>query len=139
MNVEVLRTMNGVPTTAVVSLSLQPAQYASSGWQFAADLRPFAVAVSPGDVLAIQLRSDTAGGWNFESEYPNDVYARGTSFELVGPSEWLHTRSDFFFRTYVDPAPVPEPSSAVLVGVAACAALWRARRRAGLSNCRNDR
>jgi hypothetical protein len=82
------------------------------------DLLSDNLVVTPGDVLAIVLRSDTAAGgyaWGYTA---GDPYAGGHAFFRAhnpGTDPFLPGGGDQFFRTFV--APVTEPGSLALLAL----------------------
>jgi PEP-CTERM motif len=101
----------------------------------AADLSAFIIPVVRGDVLALVLQGPNANWWG----QTNATYGRGelytrspslgmaTFTKPVGnsPSELPY---DLAFRTWVDPAPIPEPGTLLLVGAGVACLAVRMRR-----------
>jgi hypothetical protein len=50
-------------------------------------------------------------------------------FPTIGGYEWEEGRLDYVFRAGVDPAPVPEPATMMLMGVGLLGTAWRVRQR----------
>jgi hypothetical protein len=141
--VELRSTSNGTPVESddvtlarleVPAANVTP--YPGAGLRL--DLSQFGVGVATGQVLAFVLQSPGATmqfSWLASSgDYPaGAAFVRSPSFGLpafspVDPSAF----NDFAFRTFVDPAPVPEPASMLLVGtVLAGAGLRRWRHKRG--------
>jgi hypothetical protein len=92
------------------------------------------VAVQRGDVLALVLSSPIAqtlwwGRTNGRNYASGALFSRSASLgfpTFKGPLD-----ADLSFRTWVDPAPVPEPSALLFVGTGLAALLAGARRSVG--------
>lgn len=101
----------------------------------AVDLSASNLVVSPGDVLAIVLRSSAPSGtlgygWQFQP-VAGGGYGAGISFERVRPVDGdtfraRHPETDLGFQTYVT---VPEPAAGALLLVLVMATVGRRRRR----------
>jgi PEP-CTERM motif len=110
----------------------------SGGGFVAFDVSSSAIPVTVGEKLAIVLYSDTPNGpiYGWLGTYPGDPYPAGSNF-VKSPSDtqWLDTGGpnggDFGFKTYVNPAAVPEPASIALLAtaLAGLAVQWRRRRK----------
>ena len=101
----------------------------------AADLSAFSIPVVRGDVLALVLQGPEANWWG----QTNATYDRGELF-IRSPSLGTATFTrpvenspnelpyDLAFRTWVDPAPIPEPGTLLLVSTGLACVAVRARR-----------
>jgi hypothetical protein len=128
----------GGPSSEVLASVVIPAASVPTAFSFLpVDLTSANPQVTQGDLLAIVLQTSappSGGGinpyaWELDSGYP-----RGSSW--IRPSGSTNFVSldpiDYGFRTFVEPAqaaPVPEPSSFVLLGTAVgLLSYWRRRR-----------
>ena len=101
------------------------------------DVRAFHVAVRPGDMMAITLRSPGILNWLIALD-DNATYERGGAFlEEPGP-DWRpfpdvfrnFSQGDFLFATSVEPAAVtPEPAALTLIAIGALMVVRRRQRR----------
>jgi hypothetical protein len=139
---DVRPTVNGAPVendglalaSGVLSTATSDLQSAAAlvSIQFGA----LGVAVQRGDVLALVLSSPVAqtlwwGRTNGRNYARGALFARSASLGLPtfeGPED-----ADLAFRTWVDPAPVPEPSALLFVGTGLAALLAGARRHSRIS------
>ena len=141
--VDIRPTVDGVPVlshdSALASFSVSPTAVAivtPPGPAFRVDLFDFALSVRAGDLLAFALRSpesSRATGEYSAAAVPTDVYKRGELFTF-SPSSGMHEMTripnfDLAFTTYVDPAPVPEPGTLLLVAAGAVGIARAVRKR----------
>lgn len=129
-------TSGGVPTASLASASLAPPALGETVFR-SADLSGAGISVTVGQVLAIRLSSTTSGGYQwFQS---GDTYPGGLQFvehipppTVGGDPLTAFPDTDMAFRTFVDPAPVPEPGTLLLLGSGLGsfgAVAWRRHRR----------
>ena len=99
------------------------------------DLSEFNIPVNTGDILAIVVRlgGDQVGGYLWLGTHPTGPgdYDLGDHYFINYLGNWdSGIRRDYLFRTYVDPAPVPEPSTLLLLGSGLVGILaWQKRRK----------
>ncbi len=126
-------TGGSIPASSIPAASSDDLDFAELGW-VQLDLPD--LPVTPGQVLALVLRSDDPGGeagltyyWALANDpgYPDGQLASRSLSDPWSPSAGIG--ADMGFRTYVDV--VPEPSAMSLL---ACAALAGSRRRKGLAS-----
>lgn len=130
VEVEIRATALGIPTDTVLGTvsrprsELGPLTGAEPLVEF--DFSPLGISVQTGDVLAIYLTNASSGMWRLGA--PEFEYLGGALFIETDPGVWLDASSlgDFGFRTSVV---VPEPSTALLMGLALAVSL---RRRVGV-------
>ena len=89
----------------------------------------FNYAVSAGDVLFFGLRQDAGGDYVQTPVVGSTSYVPGSWFFYSNP-QFLDRSVDTAFRTFVDTAaPVPEPATMTLLGLAGMGARrWRQRK-----------
>jgi hypothetical protein len=99
------------------------------------DVSSFQLPVTPGEVLAIDLKTADEHGFDWhisdQNSYPPNIYAGGARFVSIAGGSWITggTDNDQGFSTYI--SPLPEPSSIILAlggGVLLIGALHRRRR-----------
>ena len=138
---DVRPTLGGVPVEdgalalAHALLSVTTNDRSSPTALVAADLSAFSIPVVRGDVLALVLQGPEANWWG----QTNATYDRGELF-IRSPSLGTATFTrpvgnspnelpyDLAFRTWVDPAPIPEPCTLLLVATGLACLAVRARR-----------
>ena len=143
LRVEIRGTSAGIPaatdaavlasaTLAPESVPLDAAGLPKPVQLTAVDLSASNLNVSPGEVLAIVLRSGTANPgyeWQFQPT-PGNGYAGGVKFLQTRPPATgfnaEHPDTDFGFQTYVT---VPEPPAALWLAAAGTLGLARVGRR----------
>ena len=113
---QVLDTVGGVPISTVLA-SNHSAVNSVDGWRTFELTTP--IRVESGRILAIELIYPTEqGGFGWRGQQPGTHYQPGGDFFLnvsAGvPSFTLNPDADNFFRTFVDTAPTPEPTTVVL-------------------------
>lgn len=98
------------------------------------DFRPFEITVAEGDLLAFVMHSIDDGRYGFSSA-TGDPYLRGQPFDrnhttggMWAPADFIGQPFDRGFRTYVDPAAIPEPSTVLLLGLGGLIVLGSTRR-----------
>lgn len=125
---------DGSALATVTLLGSELTNLLDPGAPFEIDLTPFAVAVEPGDVLAIVARASVpflgsrSFAWSAKL-VSGDGYPGGIAW--VRPNTWALQNDggvDLVFETYVD---APEPDAAAATALAAVALLSRARGRDG--------
>src|SRR5262249_50255001 len=113
---------------AVAPLLIPPAPGPMPTPFVAVDLSPAGVLINEGQPFAIVLRTNapsTGGGVN-PYAWSGDTggsYPRGTGYVSIQDGAFFDTTIAFGFRTYVEPAAVPEPSTLCLLGLGALALL----------------
>jgi hypothetical protein len=133
VGVQIRTLLAGLPTETVLTTGIIPAamlpldtQNQFSHVDFATD-----IAVVPGEVLALTI-TGIADGWSGQVG-TQATYVGGQAFVRVhAGSPWQPFTvidpggrpGDYLFRTYVDPVPVPEPSTFWLLLAMAGALLW---------------
>jgi hypothetical protein len=146
LRVEIRGTSGGVPlpddapVLASAALAPESVPYWNNGVSQPVVLTPVDLSasnlvVSPGDVLAIVLRSSAPAGslayaWQFQPT-PGGGYAAGTPFSRERPVDGEtfraeHAQTDRGFQTYVT---VPEPAAAALLLLLVVPAIVGRRRR----------
>ena len=137
----ILGTAAGVPDASAVlgSVSIPQARFpsfdTSNGSFVDVDVSRLGIAVTPGDVLALELSYPTGSGfyhWLDNSLFEGTTYAGGSEFtRLVTDSSWRNEDPwDAGFQTWVEPASaVPEPSSFMLVSIGCLCGIARTRKR----------
>ena len=92
---------------ATASIPVYALPYREAVW-YSVDLSAAQVQVQAGQMLAVTLRSDTAGGYGWE--YGSNGYAGGQGYVLDRDEPvpaWADSTHDHSFRTYVT---IPEPT-----------------------------
>ncbi|MEM9419663.1 MAG: PEP-CTERM sorting domain-containing protein [Planctomycetota bacterium] len=141
-------TSSGTPDPATVlgSVSVPPGAVPPADFStvpfFSVDLSGLGIAVTPGEQLAIRLSQASTDSRYFwyvaqDSEevkegtppssglYAGGAWFVGTDLASIPP---VDTQLDFGFRTFVEPAPIPEPNSTGLLGMLVLAVYARRRR-----------
>ena len=139
---DIRSTVAGVPiesdVATLISVALPPARVPTTATFVNVDVSSANIAVSPGDVLAIALRSTTVTpadySWILQSS--GTTYSGGTAFFRVPDvniTTWTisSANQDQGFRTFVNAgvAAVPEPTSLALAFTGAFGLLFVRRRR----------
>jgi hypothetical protein len=99
------------------------------------DVSSFGLHVDAGDHLAIVLNAQGGSDYTFSWDGAiGNPYPPGEAFERDLPNhDWINesqvVNDDYGFQTFVDPAPVPEPSSLILAGMGALGLVAYGRRR----------
>jgi hypothetical protein len=131
----VFRTQGGVPEEAPIAEGRVAVALEFAAELFSVDVSGSAIQVSPGDVLAFGIGNSASRlgdqAWFLFGTHASEgaTYPLGAPFLRVtdgsspGFETWTRdgTDLDWHFTTRVDPAIVPEPASALLVGTG----LWR--------------
>ena len=124
---QILDTAAGVPTMTVLG-SRRSTLTTEDGWR-TFDLAD-RLAVAAGRVLAIELVNVNNGSFAWRGQEPGPRYAGGADFfrnDFAGfPTITLNPNHDNYFRTFVETAATPEPSTLLLM-VPALATLVRGR------------
>jgi hypothetical protein len=120
LHLDVRPTINGIPTgndsAALGSVTLPMPALGTRPAFVNFDFSSLEIPISRDDVLAIVLSGNAQWFGNF-----GDLYPRGTSFFRFLPNDFSlsHDGSvDVGFRTFVEPMPIPEPSTLVLISTA---------------------
>ena len=136
--VEVRPTVGGVPVesdTAVLASVRLPASGIPTSYGFlSVDVRPFAVPVTEGEVLAIVLRSDGFSGVYCWGGDVTDAYLAGQRFIRNPGTGWSAAGSvgvDLGFRTFVETSStaVPGPDGLLLFTIGGLGLLGNGYRR----------
>ena len=134
-DVAIVETIVGVPSGGVLGEVLDVVSW-TVGWN-SVDFLGENLVLNAGTLYGIVVSNDdpdfqTTPTWAWCVEWHNDPYAAGAfwskkpfvGWQLLDPND-LTPDSDAAFRTYM----VPEPLSVSLLGIGACLALLRRRRR----------
>jgi hypothetical protein len=120
LHLDVRPTVNGVPTAndsaALGSVTLPTPILGTTPSFIAFDFSSLDIRVSQDDLLAIVLSGNAQWFGNFGDPYP-----RGASFFRFLPNDFSPSHDgsvDVGFRTFVEPLPMPEPCTVVLLSAA---------------------
>jgi len=120
--------VGGAPDSILTSAVLTPGDVGTAFSFVSFDISSANVAVTTGDLLAIQLSSPAANNFPFSQRYD---WAQGPSY--AGGAAYTNGTNgnfDFQFQTYL----IPEPASAVLLFLGGLALATRRRTRGGIAN-----
>jgi hypothetical protein len=147
LTIEISRTTNGVPdineplATRVIPAEQVPLVDGTALlkplFDVSADVLNDRIAVAPGDVLAVWIKSQTYDGvgYAWRTTYNGGTYPGGTSYAYRYSGDLInlgYNFEDFEFRTFVS---TPEPSSFILSSVAL--GLFGIARRRSICSLRN--
>jgi PEP-CTERM motif len=122
---------NVLGSVSISPSSVQPFD-SSNGTFVSADVSGLGISVAPGDVLALELTYPTgAGAYVWWDTDIGSGYSGGREFFVRPPSTtWIDLDPyDAGFRTWVETAPVPEPSSFMLLSIGCCGLFSFGRKR----------